>query len=61
MYYWRVFLWENGHKSTEYTGYVVAPIFLEDKLDERSTAAKSYSRICRESRAERSRRKPSFG
>ncbi len=34
MYYWRVFLWENGHKSTEYTGYVVAPIFLEDKLDE---------------------------
>lgn len=34
MYYWRVFLWENGHKSTEYTKYVVAPIFLEDKLDE---------------------------
>ncbi|MDE6398771.1 MAG: hypothetical protein K2L51_05565, partial [Clostridiales bacterium] len=34
MYYWRVFLWENGHKSTEYTGYVVAPVFLEDKLDE---------------------------
>ena len=34
MYYWRVFLWENGHKSTEYTKHVVAPIFLEDKLDE---------------------------
>ena len=34
MYYWRVFLWENGHKSTEYTDYAVAPIFLEDKLDE---------------------------
>lgn len=34
MYHWRVFLWENGHKSTEYTDYVVAPIFLEDKLDE---------------------------
>ena len=34
MYYWRVFLWGNGHKSTEYTDYAVAPIFLEDKLDE---------------------------
>ncbi len=34
MYYWRVFLWENGHKSTEYTKHVVAPIFIEDKLDE---------------------------
>lgn len=34
MYHWRVFLWKNGHKSAEYTGYVVAPIFLEDKLDE---------------------------
>lgn len=34
MYYWRVFLWENGHKTTEYTRYVVAPIFIEDKLDE---------------------------
>ena len=34
MYYWRVFLWGNGHKSTEYTEYVVAPIFIEDKLDE---------------------------
>ena len=34
IYYWRIFLWENGHKSTEYTNHVVAPIFIEDKLDE---------------------------
>ncbi len=34
MYHWRVFLWKNGNKSTEYTNYVVVPIFLEDKLDE---------------------------
>ena len=33
-YYWRVFLWENGRRSTEYTKYTNAPIFLEDKLDE---------------------------
>lgn len=33
-YFWRVFLWENGRHSTEYTKYVNAPIFLEDKLDE---------------------------
>lgn len=33
-YYYRVFLWENGSKSTEYTDNVVAPIFFEDKLDE---------------------------
>lgn len=33
-YYWRIFLWENGHKSTEYTHYTAAPIFIEDKLDE---------------------------
>lgn len=33
-YYWRIFLWENGHKSTEYTKYAIAPIFIEDKLDE---------------------------
>lgn len=33
-YYWRVFLWENGRRSTEYTDYLTAPIFLEDKLDE---------------------------
>lgn len=34
MYYWRVFLWEKGHKSTEYTKHLIAPIFIEDKLDE---------------------------
>lgn len=34
MYYWRVFLWENGHKTVDYTKYCVAPIFIEDKLDE---------------------------
>lgn len=34
MYYWRVFLWTEGHKSTEFSDNVIAPIFLEDKLDE---------------------------
>lgn len=34
MYYWKVFLWENGAKSTEYTDKCVYPIFYEDKLDE---------------------------
>lgn len=34
MYYWRVFLWENGVKSTEYTNYLVAPVYIEDRLDE---------------------------
>lgn len=34
MYNWRIFLWENGKKSTEYTDYTVAPIFIEDRLDE---------------------------
>ena len=34
MYYWRIFLWENGKKSTEYTDYCLAPIYYEDKLDE---------------------------
>ncbi len=33
-YYWRIFLWEGGHKTEEYTKYTNAPIFLEDKLDE---------------------------
>lgn len=33
-YFWRVFLWENGRKSTEFTDYTNAPIFLEDRLDE---------------------------
>ena len=34
MYYWRVFLWKNGQKDTEFTKYLVAPVFYEDKLDE---------------------------
>lgn len=34
MYYWKVYLWENGHKTVDYTKYCVAPIFIEDKLDE---------------------------
>ena len=34
MYHWKVYLWENGKKSTEYTQYTVAPIFIEDRLDE---------------------------
>lgn len=33
-YHWRIWLWENGGKSTEYTDYAVAPIFIEDRLDE---------------------------
>lgn len=33
-YYFRVFLWENGCKSTEFTEFLTFPIFLEDKLDE---------------------------
>jgi hypothetical protein len=33
-YHWQVSLWENGHKSTDYTQHVAAPIFFEDKLDE---------------------------
>lgn len=34
MYYWRVFLWKDGCKSMDFSEKVVAPIFLEDKLDE---------------------------
>lgn len=34
MYYWQVFLWENGKKSTDYTKWTTAPIFFEDNLDE---------------------------
>lgn len=33
-YYYRVFLWENGHKLTEYTNNLIAPIFIEDRLNE---------------------------
>lgn len=33
-YQYKVFLWENGHKSTEYTNNLIAPIFIEDRLNE---------------------------
>ena len=33
-YFWKVFLWENGTKSTEYTNGLAAPVFIEDRLDE---------------------------
>ena len=33
-YSWKVFLWENGHKSTELTQYLTFPLFIEDRLDE---------------------------
>ncbi len=34
MYTWKIFLWANGRKSTEYTSYLTAPVFIEDRLDE---------------------------
>ncbi len=42
MYHWRVWQWKNSKKNdkgeyvnnTEYTKYLTAPIFLEDRLDE---------------------------
>lgn len=35
MYHWRVFLWDKGYKvENDYTDYLVAPIFIEDRLDE---------------------------
>ena len=33
-YFWRVWLWENGNKSTELTDYLTVPIFVEPHLDE---------------------------
>lgn len=33
-YFYRVYLWENGKKSVEYTDYLVMPVFLEDRLNE---------------------------
>lgn len=33
-YHWKTYLWENGHKSTDYTSHAVSPIFIEDRLDE---------------------------
>ena len=33
-YWYKFYLWHNGAKGTEYTNHVVAPIFVEDRLDE---------------------------
>lgn len=33
-YYWSIFLWENGAKSTDYSNNLIAPIFYEEKLNE---------------------------
>ena len=34
MYYWKIYLWENGKRSTDFTDNCIMPIFYEDKLDE---------------------------
>lgn len=34
-YNYKLFLWENGQKATEYTNNLIAPIFNEDRLNER--------------------------
>ncbi len=33
-YHYRLFLWENGHRFTEYTQHLSFPIFIEDRLNE---------------------------
>ena len=33
-YFLSVYLWENGHKSTDYTKYLVVPIYVEDRANE---------------------------
>ena len=33
-YFYKVFLWKNGQKSTDYTQYLTVPIFIEDRLNE---------------------------
>ena len=33
-YYYKVFLWENGAKSTEYSNYMLAPYFYEGRANE---------------------------
>ena len=33
-YYWKVWKWENGKKTTEYTKWLTVPIFTEPHLDE---------------------------
>ncbi len=34
MYYYKLFIWKNGKKETDLTNYLLAPIFLEDRLNE---------------------------
>lgn len=33
-YYYKVYLWENGQKSTDYSEYMQAPYFYEDRANE---------------------------
>lgn len=33
-YFYRVFLWINGQKTTDYTQYLTVPIFIEDRLND---------------------------
>lgn len=33
-YDWKVFIWEDGRKGAEYTQHLLAPVYLEDRLDE---------------------------
>lgn len=40
-YYWKIWLWENGAKSTEYTNYLVAPFFHEECLNQTLNTAEA--------------------
>ncbi|MBQ8424420.1 MAG: hypothetical protein IJX17_00160 [Clostridia bacterium] len=33
-YYWKVFLWENGHKSTDFSDHLLVPLYNTDRLNE---------------------------
>lgn len=33
-YHYKLYLWEDGHKTVEYTKYLTCPIFYEDRLNE---------------------------
>ena len=39
-YYYKIYNWQDGKKSTDYTPWTTAPIFIEDKLDETLDTAK---------------------
>lgn len=39
-YYYKVWLWENGQRTTDLSEFVQFPIFAEDKLDETLNAGK---------------------